>query len=125
DEIGALILKTTKTAGSTRVIEYPDFVIEALKGVKGRFIQSSPDVLSNRFKRTVNRIGGPKFRFHDLRHYAASIMHAIGVPDQYIMSRGGWSSDVVMKRVYRNVIDIEAQKQTRRINNHFLKVSHV
>ena len=31
----------------------------------------------------------------------------IGVPDQYIMQRGGWSSDNVMKSVYRNVIDLE------------------
>ena len=57
---------------------------------------------------------GPKFRFHDLRHYCASIMHAIGIPDQYIMSRGGWSSDNVMKAVYRNVIDLENVRQNKK-----------
>ena len=125
DEVGARVVKTTKTVSSNRVIEYPDFVIESLRGINGRIITSAPDVLSNRFKRTVERIGGPRFRFHDLRHYSASIMHAIGVPDQYIMSRGGWASDIVMKRVYRNIIDIEEARQTRKITEHFQKLSHM
>ncbi|MBQ7558068.1 MAG: site-specific integrase [Lachnospiraceae bacterium] len=124
DEVGAPTLKTTKTVGSNRVIEYPDFVIKALEDVTGRIVLSSPDVLSNRFRRTVKRIGGPSFRFHDLRHYAASIMHAIGVPDQYIMARGGWSSDNVMKRVYRNVINVEEAKQTKKILGHFKKIAN-
>lgn len=123
DEVGALTVKTTKTVSSNRVIEYPSFVIKAISGIDGRIITSAPDVLSNRFKRTVKRLGGPQFRFHDLRHYAASIMHAIGVPDQYIMERGGWATDVVMKRVYRNVIDIEQKKQTKIINKHFQELS--
>lgn len=67
---------------------------------------------------------GPKFRFHDLRHYCASIMHAIGIPDQYIMSRGGWSSDNVMKAVYRNVIDLENVRQNKKINHHFEDMQH-
>ena len=46
-------------------------------------------------------------------------MHAIGVPDQYILQRGGWSGDNVMKTVYRNAIDIETAKQNKKINEHF------
>ena len=57
--------------------------------------------------------------FNDLRHYAASIMHVIGIPDQYILQRGGWASDNVMKAVYRNVIDLETARQNRKINEHF------
>ena len=51
-------------------------------------------------------------------------MHAIGVPDQYILQRGGWASDNVMKSVYRNVIDMETAKQNKKILKHFEKVSH-
>lgn len=119
DEVGQLIVKTTKTASSTRTVDLPDFVIEATTGVKGRLVTSAPDVLSNRFKRTVNRIGGPHFRFHDLRHYSASIMHAIGVPDVYIQKRAGWASSSTLRRVYMNVIDLEQVKQTQKINKHF------
>ena len=32
-------------------------------------------------------------------------MHTIGAPDQYIIKRGGWSSDRVLKEVYQETID--------------------
>ena len=123
DEIGKPVIKTTKTVSSNRVIEYPDFVIQALRGVNGSIVTSAPDVLSNRFKRTVKRLGGPQFRFHDLRHYACSIMHSIGIPNRYIQERGGWATNSCMTRVYQNVIDLEKKKQTKVINRHFRKLS--
>lgn len=112
-------VKQPKTPGSFRRVELPGFVIDEMKGIHGRIITCNPNNLSDRFRLALARSGCPEFRFHDLRHYGASIMHAIGVPDQYIMERGGWSSDHVMKRVYRNVIGAEKAKQTERINSHF------
>ena len=98
-------------------------MIDKLKGKKGRIINRSPDAITRSFERTIKRTSLPHFRFHDLRHYAASIMHAIGVPDQYILQRGGWSSDNVMKTVYRNTIDIETVRQNKKINEHFDKIA--
>ena len=123
------IVKQPKTYGSYRDIEFPDFVISKLNhhikknNLNGRIILSTPDAISERFTRELSKAGLPHFRFHDLRHYAASIMHAIGIPDQYILQRGGWSSDNVMKSAYRNTIDLETVKQTRKINDHFRKVT--
>ena len=54
------------------------------------------------------------FRFHDFRHYSASIMHA----------RGGWKTDTVLKAVYRNVINDEQKKFTDKINSHFTTMQH-
>lgn len=51
------------------------------------------------------------------------IMRAIGIPDQYILQRGGWSSDSVMKTVYRNTIDLETVRQNKKINDHFKRLS--
>lgn len=116
-------LKGTKTYGSYRRIEMPESVMAELEGIKGRIIQCTPSALSDRWQRAIRDAGCPRFRFHDLRHYSASIMHAIGVPDQYIMQRGGWSTDNVMKRVYRNVIDIESSRQTQKIKNHFNRLA--
>ena len=48
-------------------------------------------------------------------------MHALNIPDQYILDRGGWSSDNVMKSVYRNVIDLDKAKQTKKLNKYFSK----
>ena len=42
--------------------------------------------------------------FHSLRHYSASYLHAIGIPDAYIMERGGWSTPHVMQKVYRHAL---------------------
>ncbi|MDO4328722.1 MAG: site-specific integrase [Lachnospiraceae bacterium] len=117
-------LKPPKTFSSNRTIEFPDFVIDRMQGIEGRIIKATPDQISNRFKRAVRFSKLPHFRFHDLRHYSASIMHAIGVPDQYIMQRGGWASDNVMKSVYRNVIDLESRKQNKKIIGHFEKMQH-
>lgn len=116
-------IKQPKTYGSYREIEYPEFVIEKIKGREGRIIKRSPNAITCAFQKAIKNSGMPHFRFHDLRHYAASIMHAIGVPDQYILERGGWSSDNIMKSVYRNTIDIETVRQTKKINEHFQKIS--
>lgn len=51
-------------------------------------------------------------------------MHAIGIPDQYIMARGGWKTDTVLKSVYRNVINDEQKKFTNKINSHFTSMQH-
>ena len=120
-EYGTWIVKDPKTLDSNRVVELPAFVMDLLKAKTGRIIDKNPDGITHAFARVVQESGLPHFRFHDLRHYSASIMHAIGVPDQYIMARGGWSSDNVMKTVYRNVIDIEKERQTRKINKYFAK----
>lgn len=48
------------------------------------------------------------------------MVYGIGVPDQYILQSGGWSSDNIMKSVYRNVIDAEAVKQNKKIINNTL-----
>ncbi|MDQ0152732.1 integrase [Moryella indoligenes] len=118
-----MVIKTPKTYGSYRTVEMPEFVIEKLKGIEGKIIKGTIHSITNSFVRAQKKSGCPHFRFHDLRHYSASIMHAIGIPDQYIMQRGGWSSDNVMKRVYRNTIDTETQKQTDKINSYFQKIS--
>ncbi|MGL5436835.1 MAG: site-specific integrase [Lachnospiraceae bacterium] len=117
-------IKQPKTYSGYREVEFPDFVIKKIKGIEGRIIKATPAQISNRFDRAIRYSGLPHFRFHDLRHYSASIMHAIGVPDQYILQRGGWGSDNVMKSVYRNVIDMESTKQNKKIIKHFEKVSY-
>lgn len=117
-------IKQPKTYSSYRTIDFPDFVIHRLAGINGRIVKCSPNAITSRFTRAVEAAELPHFRFHDLRHYSASIMHAIGVPDQYIMQRGGWASDNIMKSVYRNVIDLESARQSRKIRQHFESISH-
>ena len=42
----------------------------------------------------------------------------IGIPDQYSMVRG-WSSDGILKSVYRNTLSEENKKFSDQANSHF------
>ena len=109
-----------KNYSSYRAIIFPSDVIKAIGRGFGYIInESTPDAISQRLDHALQRAGLPHFRMHDLRHYSASILHAIGIPDQYIMARGGWKTDHVMKRVYRDTITDEARKMNDKINDYF------
>ncbi|WP_029503931.1 site-specific integrase [Lachnoclostridium phytofermentans] len=113
-----LKIKTTKTTSSSRYVEMPAFVIDLLPK-QGAIVSLTPDAITRRFFRLLNKLNINQFRFHDLRHYSASIMHAIGIPDQYIMARGGWGSDKVLKAIYRGTIDDYQKRFTDLTNTHF------
>ena len=119
DENKNWVIKTTKSVAGNRFIPFPDFVIQKLKKRKGRIIQIKPNQISDRFIDLQNASGLPHFRFHDLRHYCASIQHAMGIPDAYIMQRGGWGSDSVLKQVYRHALSDQEAKMNQIANEHF------
>lgn len=109
-----------KNSSSARDVCMPQFIIDMLPK-EGYVVSINPDRISIRHGRTLKKLAIQHFRFHDLRHYAASIMHALGIPDQYIMQRGGWSSDKTLKEIYRGTIDTY-NKQFQDITfNHFEK----
>ena len=117
---GTWVIKLPKTKDSTRRIVYPDFVIAELSGISDRIIPHTPDYIGNKFRDTLKRAGLPHFRFHDLRHYGASIMMYMGISQKTIEARGGWSSgSPILRRIYQNQIEEEAKKENIRINEHF------
>ena len=111
-------LKAPKTESSDRYIEAPQFVIDRIKEV-GHITTYNPHSLTIAFERALKKNGINHFRFHDLRHYSASIRHALGIPDAYIMADGGWSSDKVLKAVYRHAMDDRKKEMSDKANNHF------
>lgn len=109
-----------KNYSSYRTIPYPESVIKVIgKGFGYVISKSNPNNISDRFADARSRAQLPHFRLHDLRHYSASILHAIGIPDQYIMARGGWKTDQVMKRVYRDTISDVEREMNDKINSYF------
>lgn len=110
-----------KNGSSDRYIDFPQAVIDEIGTGEGRILSCNPNALTHRFTRLREQLG-INCRFHDLRHYAASIMHAIGVPDQYIMKRGGWKSDSTLKKVYRNTLSEIEKEFSNKTNDYMSKL---
>ena len=97
------IIKYAKTNAGARDIQYPVEVIDKIKE-QGYITHCNPDTITGNFSRHLVRHGLPHFRFHDLRHFAASFLLAANIPPVYVMERGGWESDQAMKR-YIHILD--------------------
>jgi len=119
DGSGGWTVRQPKTYSGDRFILYPDFVAEKWKDLSGNVTDLNPNEITHRFAHVLSNAGLPSFRFHDLRHYSASIQHALGIPDSYIMQRGGWKNDTVLKEVYRHVMEDETVKMNKIANDHF------
>lgn len=90
-----------KTTSSTRTIYIDDYAAQLLREQKKGF-NGYPNCILDYLHALQDRLQIPRFKFHSLRHYYASVAHSLGVPDSYIMEAGGWSSDHVLKAVYRH-----------------------
>ena len=117
-------IKETKTASSTRYVPLPKFVIDTFPKSGPLVNLKNPDIVSGRFIKAMKHLDLPHFRFHDLRHYSASIMHALGIPDQYIMAWGGWSTDRTLKDIYRGTIEDYERKYADVAIGHFESMQH-
>ncbi len=89
-----------------------------------RYLRRDTNVLTKHIvKRGVKNAGLPPFRFHDLRHYAASIMNALNVPDQYIMQQGDWKSIRVLKGIYQTTLPDYQKKFLAKTSQHFTEIN--
>lgn len=106
------VTKDPKTYDSYRKLSIPQVLADELakqKGETGSVVDLNPGQVSNRFRRLLSRLEIPPFRFHDLRHYNASVMLALKLPDKYAMARGGWADINTLKKIYQH---IDAEKQS-------------
>jgi integrase len=122
DKDGNWIVKGTKTDAGTRDLELPDYVTQQLLSLKSdeakqteRIFSFSPDAITMRFNRAREK-AGVSCRFHDLRHYNASVMLALGIPDKYAMERMGHSTPNMLKTVYQHLIDTKKQEVAAQMN---------
>jgi integrase len=119
-----LVLTETKTDRSRRTIALPAPLIAALRAHRVRQLQEQlvagshwqergfvftsgvgsglePRNLHRAFKAMLTKAGPPDIRFHDLRHNAASLMLAQGVPLRVVMEVLGHSSIGVYPLVHQ------------------------
>lgn len=103
--------KNPKSYAGNRVLSISDGLIKELEKIKstGKVIEATPTQISHRFIRAVKSAGLEHFRFHDLRHFNASLMLAEGIPDKYAMERMGHATPSILKSVYQHT---ENEKRT-------------
>ena len=122
DEENHLITRdNTKTEDSTREIYLPDSLVAEIQEA-GIIYDKTPPMLVKTLHKYQDMLGLPRFTLHDLRHYYASYAHLVGIPDVYIMKAGGWKTDYVLKRVYRDALrDKNTEMQIKAMDGLFGK----
>lgn len=104
------VIKETKTTAGTRKIYIPDVLVEEIME-QGYVYNRHPNKMRQALQRYQDKLGIPRFRFHDLRAYFASYAHEHGISEQTIMETGGWRSAECLRRSYRHSL---SKEQTQR-----------
>lgn len=112
------VTKSTKTTSSTREVVIPMEIADKIRD-KGYIYKGYPNCITNYLKRTERALDIPQFSIHKLRHYFASKMSAMNVPEADIMRMGGWETDHIMKSVYRHSMEDKDQTRQRDISEKF------
>lgn len=112
------VIKTTKTTASTREVVIPTVLADKIRN-QGFVYKGHPNSISKYLERVQDKLGIPRFSVHKLRHYFASKMSALGIPEADILKMGGWETDHIMKKVYRHSLQTKEnqKKATDKLSN--------
>lgn len=110
NEKGEWVVKTTKTTESARSVVISPILADKIRS-QGFIYKGFPNSISKHLNNVQDRLGIPRFSIHKLRHYFASKMSDLGVPEADILKMGGWNSDHVMKTVYRHSMQTKRAQQ--------------
>ena len=116
------VIKKTKTTSGDRWIPLPDRIYNLIctKPKNGDYIINlSGQAMYKRFSRLCEKHGIPHYRFHDLRHMAASVSIILGVPDKYSQQRMGHKTDNMLKTVYQHTLRSKEDEYAERINGYY------
>ena len=114
--------KTTKSVSGDRVLSIPAPVIDALnRGMhNGEFVcLLNPHTITNRFREKAVAVGVKPFNFHALRHFYASVMLSLNIPNKYAQRRMGHATDHMLKNVYQHLMQSKIDETDRTIDEYF------
>lgn len=121
DSTGTWVTKPPKSYSGYRVLTMPRAVQKCFsRRGDGTVFPFLPDHITGRFERLQQKcFGEVRYRFHDLRHYNASVMLALGVPNKYAMERMGHATDNMLKAVYQHTMKDKQQEIAQQLNHFF------
>lgn len=94
-------IKTTKSRSGTRMLPIFGPIREALNRTErsGEYvIDKTAKSIKVEYHKILKSLGLPLYRFHDLRHHAASVGAKLGIPDDYMRQYVGHSTVNMLKR---------------------------
>ena len=118
-------VKKTKTVSGDRWIKLPAYIKELIDRtpVRGDYIVTlTGRAMYMRFQRMCDRLGIQRYRFHDLRHTAASLSVLLGVPTKYSQQRMGHATDNMLKTVYEHTMRAKEDEYADRIDDYFTDI---
>ena len=113
---GEYVIKSTKTYSGTRSLPIPEL---QSYNMTDPLMKRSPNAFTAFFEKTLKKMSIRSFRFHDLRHYYASVLLSLNVPDKYAMDLMGHSSTNMLKTVYQHIMPDKKQEISDMLNNYF------
>ena len=129
DENEELVEKAPKTRAGKRTVYMLPIVAESLKRAQAlqesegspssNVVPLTPAALINRFIKKQAKLGIPKFRFHDLRHYTVSVMLLLNVPKKYIADYVGHETEHMIDQVYGHVMQEKKAAFTDQLQSYF------
>ena len=66
-------------------------------------VEIYPNTLYTTLNKTLDKFKIQHFRLHDLRHYTASMLLALGVPNKYAMNIMGHETERMLTTVYQHL----------------------
>ena len=107
-----------KNGDPERVVYIPKELEEEIRK-QGYVYRGHPNSIYKNLSKTLQELHIDHFSLHRLRHYYASVSHALGVPDEYIMQNGGWKTDHVLKDVYRHTQADRVEELGKPVKEHY------
>lgn len=93
----------TKTYDSTRDVDCPSWLCDILLSLPPDYKPVHPAYMTSGFHRACLK-RGIDIRFHDLRHYYASLLISANAPELYITRRMGHKTPNMVRKVYGHLM---------------------
>lgn len=120
-----IVLKGTKSTAGERTIKMLPAVETALRRAREAVPDSEfvTDLKSNniydRYQKALKAVCDKHYTFHELRHYAASVMIMLGIPVKYIADYLGHETEDMVNRVYGHIMADKKDEMFDRLASYY------
>lgn len=119
--------KGPKSKAGYRRIKLPSELVDIIKNIPHSsedeyIVKYHRTTLIKKFHQITDKVGTPRCRMHDLRHFSASEALSLNIPNKYQMKRMGHSTDIMLKTVYQHVMRDKEDYFSDILDSHMAKI---